>query len=212
MRLRNTQQADEAISAGGLYPPLFNVAPRASITVNATCGQNGAEEYCKLVDAYPHRNWAKHCGTCNAHSSDRAKQRPIESLISSSSSFEESWWQSPTLQGGRQFEYVTITLDLKQVSAAAGSQMRLGHSLITCDSRAVIQFVIKPLTCHSFTSDLTPSSMIHPSNHPTTFPGACRRSLDAVRMKYDRSGRRSSLEPVNRYYILMLKMANVNLL
>lgn len=119
LRLLNSQQADD-ISAGnevtgGLYPPLFNVAPRATITVNATCGQNGAEEYCKLVDAYPHRNWAKQCGTCNAQSSDRAKQRPIESLISPSSSFEKSWWQSPTLQGGRQFEYVTITLDLKQV-------------------------------------------------------------------------------------------------
>ncbi|KAH8251255.1 hypothetical protein KR032_004153 [Drosophila birchii] len=100
--------------AGGLYPPLFNVAPRAEISVNATCGQNGAEEYCKLVDAYPHRNWAKQCGTCNAHSSDRARQRSIQSLISTGSGLEESWWQSPTLQGGRQFEYVTITLDLKQ--------------------------------------------------------------------------------------------------
>ncbi|XP_060666589.1 laminin subunit alpha lam-3 isoform X2 [Drosophila nasuta] len=112
----NSQQADD-VSAGspsGLYPPVFNVAPRAAITVNATCGQNGAEEYCKLVDAYPHRKWATQCGTCNAHSSDRAKQRPIESLISPSSSFEEIWWQSPTLQGGRQYEYVTITLDLKQ--------------------------------------------------------------------------------------------------
>ncbi|KRF77830.1 laminin subunit alpha lam-3 isoform X2 [Drosophila virilis] len=112
LRLRNTQQADEAANFGGLFPPLFNVAPRASISVNATCGQNGAEEYCKMVDAFPHRS--KYCGTCNAYSSDRAKQRPIESLISPSSSYEESWWQSPTLQGGRQFEYVTITLDLKQ--------------------------------------------------------------------------------------------------
>lgn len=102
--------------SGGLYPPLFNVAPRAEISVNATCGQNGAEEYCKLVDAYPHRNWAKQCGTCNAHSSDRARQRSIQSLIWTGSGLEESWWQSPTLQGGRQFEYVTITLDLKQVS------------------------------------------------------------------------------------------------
>ncbi|XP_041451135.1 laminin subunit alpha-1 isoform X1 [Drosophila obscura] len=121
LRLLNSQQADDvsagvgsSSSSGGLYPALFNVAPRASITVNATCGQNGAEEYCKLVDAYPHRNWAKQCGTCNAHSSDRAKQRPIESLISAGSGFEEIWWQSPTLQGGRHFEYVTITLDLKQ--------------------------------------------------------------------------------------------------
>ncbi|XP_046866451.1 laminin subunit alpha-1 isoform X2 [Drosophila willistoni] len=120
LRLLNSQQADDGNGIGspsnspGLYPQLFNVVSRATITVNATCGQNGAEEYCKLVDAYPHPNWAKQCGTCNAHSSDRSKQRPIESLISSGSSYDESWWQSPTLQGGRQFEYVTITLDLKQ--------------------------------------------------------------------------------------------------
>ncbi|KAL7739991.1 hypothetical protein ACLKA6_007498 [Drosophila palustris] len=127
----NNQQADDvsAGSVGGhLYPPVFNVAPRAAITVNATCGQNGAEEYCKLVDAYPHRKWAKQCGICNAHSSDRAKQRPIESLISPGSSFDESWWQSPTLQGGHEYEYVTITLDLKQFHPR--SICALGSSLI----------------------------------------------------------------------------------
>ncbi|XP_030377128.1 laminin subunit alpha-1 [Scaptodrosophila lebanonensis] len=110
--LRLLDVSANSVTVGALYPPLFNVAARASISVNATCGQNGAEEYCKLVDAYPHRNSSKQCSICNAHSSDRAKQRPIESLISNSNL--EGWWQSPTLQGGRQFEYVTITLDLKQ--------------------------------------------------------------------------------------------------
>lgn len=100
---------------GGLYPPLFNVAPRAHITVNATCGQSGREEYCKLVDAYPHKKWATQCGICNVQSSDVAKQRPIEAVISNTN-FDERWWQSPTLQYGRHFEYVTITLDLRQVS------------------------------------------------------------------------------------------------
>lgn len=148
--------------SGGLYPPLFNVVPRAQISVNATCGQNGAEEYCKQVGAKP-------CGICNAHSSDRAKQRSIQSLISSGSGsgFEEGWWQSPTLQGGRQFEYVTILLDLKQVSqtypewSPNSRCCHLSHpklsGLSSCDRRAVIQFVIKPLSCHSFTSDLTPA-------------------------------------------------------
>lgn len=106
----------ESLTDGGLFPPLFNVAPRAHITVNATCGQSGREEYCKLVDAYPHKKWATQCGICNAQSSDTAKQRPIESVISNANFDDERWWQSPTLQYGRHFEYVTITLDLRQVS------------------------------------------------------------------------------------------------
>ncbi|XP_067621354.1 laminin subunit alpha-1 isoform X1 [Eurosta solidaginis] len=112
LRMLNSQS--ESISGGGLFPPLFNVAPRAHITVNATCGQSGREEYCKLVDAYPHKQWATQCGICNAQSSDAAKQRPIEAVISNTN-FDEQWWQSPTLQYGRHFEYVTITLDLQQV-------------------------------------------------------------------------------------------------
>uniref|UniRef100_A0A1B0AJK8 Laminin N-terminal domain-containing protein n=1 Tax=Glossina pallidipes TaxID=7398 RepID=A0A1B0AJK8_GLOPL len=102
---------------GGLFPQLFNVAIRASIRANATCGQNGREEYCKLVDAYPHKKWATQCGICNSHSSDMAKHRPIESVISNTQS-DDRWWQSPTLQNGHNFEYITITLDLKQTFLA----------------------------------------------------------------------------------------------
>lgn len=113
----------ESLTDGGLYPPLFNVAPRAHITVNATCGQSGREEYCKLVDAYPHKKWATQCGICNVQSSDVAKQRPIEAVISNTN-FDERWWQSPTLQYGRHFEYVTITLDLRQVSGRKRGGMK----------------------------------------------------------------------------------------
>lgn len=109
-------QQDPLNSGGGLFPQLFNVATRASISVNATCGQSGREEYCKLVDAYPHKKWATQCGICNAHSSDVAKHRPIEAVISNIN-MHDQWWQSPTLQYGRNYEYVTITLDLKQVSS-----------------------------------------------------------------------------------------------
>ena len=34
----------------GLYPSVVNLASRAVITANATCGQNGAVKYCKLVE------------------------------------------------------------------------------------------------------------------------------------------------------------------
>lgn len=44
-------------------------------------------------------------------SSDLDKRHPIEYAIDGTA----RWWQSPTLLAGKQFEYVTITLDLKQV-------------------------------------------------------------------------------------------------
>ncbi|XP_073822984.1 wing blister isoform X3 [Musca autumnalis] len=115
LRLLNRDSDSQiAVNNGGLFPQLFNVATRASISVNATCGQSGREEYCKLVDAYPHKKWDTQCGICNAHSSDVTKHRPIESVISHAN-MHDQWWQSPTLQYGRHFEYVTITMDLKQV-------------------------------------------------------------------------------------------------
>lgn len=98
------------------YPPLFNVAPRASIAVNATCGSNGHEEYCRLGDAFAKKSKgyspAAQCGICNLHSSDPDKNHSIDVILDNSN----SWWQSPTLLQGKDNEYVTIVIDLKQVS------------------------------------------------------------------------------------------------
>lgn len=115
----NTLEDNNHPQNGGLFPQLFNVASRAAISVNGTCGEKGREEYCKLVDAYPHQKWATQCGVCNAHSSDLAKRRPIESVINFNGGQDNDnnqWWQSPTLQYGRHYEYITIILDLKQVT------------------------------------------------------------------------------------------------
>lgn len=57
----------------------------------------------------PCRSRATQCGICDASIPD--KSHPIEHAIDGSN----RWWQSPTLHHGKQFEYVTITLDLKQV-------------------------------------------------------------------------------------------------
>lgn len=43
------------IQGGGSWPPVLNIAAKSSITVNATCGQNGPEEYCDMIDADTHR-------------------------------------------------------------------------------------------------------------------------------------------------------------
>lgn len=100
----------------GAYPPLFNIAPRAAIVANATCGSNGHEEYCRLGDAFTKKSKGysptAHCGICNLHSSDPDKNHSIDVILDNS----DSWWQSPTLLQGKDNEYVTIVIDLKQVS------------------------------------------------------------------------------------------------
>lgn len=37
-------------SVKGLFPNVFNLASGAIITVNATCGETGAEVYCKIAE------------------------------------------------------------------------------------------------------------------------------------------------------------------
>ena len=42
---------------------------------------------------------------------DEERRHPITNAIDGTN----SWWQSPTLQNGPEFQWVTITIDLKQV-------------------------------------------------------------------------------------------------
>lgn len=95
----------------GLFPTVFNLATRATITVNATCGSSGPEVYCKLVEHVQMR--APQCGVCDANSPDHDKRHPITHAIDGT----PRWWQSPSLQNGPQYEWITVTLDLKQVGA-----------------------------------------------------------------------------------------------
>ncbi|XP_058446853.1 laminin subunit alpha-1 isoform X1 [Malaya genurostris] len=95
--------------ATGLWPSFFNVAMRATISVNATCGQNGKEEYCRLQD--PLRSRSSQCGICDANNSDLEKRHPITNIVDGTN----SWWQSPTLHKSSKNDRVTISLDLGQI-------------------------------------------------------------------------------------------------
>ena len=90
----------------GLWPSVFNVAAKSLIKVNATCGESGREEFCRMSET---RN---RCGVCDNYSHDPGRRHPIYHAIDST----KKWWQSPALYYGREFEYVTVTIDLKQVS------------------------------------------------------------------------------------------------
>lgn len=51
------------------------------------------------------------CGLCDARSESSEHRHPIINAIDGTN----KWWQSPTLQNGKHYEWVTITVDLKQV-------------------------------------------------------------------------------------------------
>uniref|UniRef100_A0A4W5KU69 Laminin subunit alpha-1 n=1 Tax=Hucho hucho TaxID=62062 RepID=A0A4W5KU69_9TELE len=88
----------------------------AEITTNATCGEPEPEMYCKLVEHVPGRRIRNsQCRTCNAQSQNTKEQHPITNAIDGTN----GWWQSPSIKNGRQFHWVTLTLDLHQIFQVA---------------------------------------------------------------------------------------------
>ncbi|KRZ89656.1 Laminin subunit alpha-2 [Trichinella sp. T8] len=90
----------------GLFPNIFNLATNAIITANATCGESGPENYCKLVEHVFMRS--PQCDVCD--NNNPSKRHPIEFANDGTNRY----WQSPTIATGLQYEWVTITLDLRQ--------------------------------------------------------------------------------------------------
>ncbi|XP_060679811.1 laminin subunit alpha-1 [Hemiscyllium ocellatum] len=100
----------------GLFPAILNLASNAVISTNATCGENGPEMYCKLVEHVPGRPIRNpQCRICDSNSANRKERHPIVSAIDGTN----NWWQSPSIQNGRKYHWVTITLDLRQVFQVA---------------------------------------------------------------------------------------------
>ncbi|XP_069831051.1 laminin subunit alpha-2 isoform X3 [Dendropsophus ebraccatus] len=96
----------------GLFPAVLNLASNALITANATCGENGPEMFCKLVE-HVHGQPVRHpqCRICDQNSPDKNLHYPITHAING----KRSWWQSPSIKNGIEYHYVTVTLDLQQV-------------------------------------------------------------------------------------------------
>ncbi|XP_076577630.1 laminin subunit alpha-1 [Chaetodon auriga] len=100
----------------GLFPAILNLASNAVISSNATCGDPEPEVYCKLVEHVPGRPIKNpHCPKCDANSVLSKERHPITNAIDGTN----QWWQSPSIKNGRQFHWITITLDLKQVFQVA---------------------------------------------------------------------------------------------
>ncbi|XP_006891492.1 PREDICTED: laminin subunit alpha-1 [Elephantulus edwardii] len=96
----------------GLFPAILNLASNAHISTNATCGEKGPEMFCKLVEHVPSRPVRNpQCRICDNNSANPKERHPISNAIDGTN----HWWQSPSIQNGREFHWVTITLDLRQV-------------------------------------------------------------------------------------------------
>lgn len=117
---------NRSLKSGGIFPSTFNVAAKADIFVNATCGEEGPETFCKPSES-------SRCGVCDARSPDPGKRHNISNILDSSPG---KWWQSPTLARGDRYEYVTIVLDLKQVRRTKRSvPIKSLHSLLRFTER-----------------------------------------------------------------------------
>uniref|UniRef100_A0A8B9K092 Basement membrane-specific heparan sulfate proteoglycan core protein n=1 Tax=Astyanax mexicanus TaxID=7994 RepID=A0A8B9K092_ASTMX len=100
----------------GLFPAILNLASNAEISTNATCGEPLPEMYCKLVEHVPGRRIRNpQCRTCDANSANLKERHPITNAIDGTN----QWWQSPSIKNGRQFHWVTVTLDLRQIFQVA---------------------------------------------------------------------------------------------
>ncbi|XP_053323844.1 laminin subunit alpha-1-like [Spea bombifrons] len=102
--------------AACLFPAILNLASNAVITTNATCGEMGPEMFCKLVEHVPGRPIRNpQCSICDENSSNPKERHPITNAIDGTN----DWWQSPSIQNGRIYHWVTITLDLRQIFQVA---------------------------------------------------------------------------------------------
>ncbi|XP_029446888.1 laminin subunit alpha-1 [Rhinatrema bivittatum] len=100
----------------GLFPAILNLASNAHIATNATCGEKGPEMFCKLVEHVPGKPVRNaQCRLCDQNSVSSKEHHPISNAIDGTN----NWWQSPSIQNGREYHWVTITLDLKQVFQVA---------------------------------------------------------------------------------------------
>lgn len=91
----------------GLFPNVFNLAAGSIITANATCGEGKPEFYCPIIA----QGGQESCNVCDSLNVDKSKHHTIKYAIDGL----DTWWQSPTLQNGKRYEWVTIQINLRQV-------------------------------------------------------------------------------------------------
>ncbi|XP_053605991.1 laminin subunit alpha-2 [Plodia interpunctella] len=117
-RLTSTNEGEVVLSsdADGLLPPPLDVGPYVTVTANATCGSDGAEEYCR--DTPGKRGVV--CDICEGADGSSVRRHPPSHAVDGD---PNTWWQSPTFASGEEYAHVEFIATLP-------AKMELLHVII----------------------------------------------------------------------------------
>ncbi|CAK1549556.1 unnamed protein product [Leptosia nina] len=109
-RLSSTTLSEVTIAggAGWLLPAPLDVAPYATISANATCGERGTEEFCRETPGK--RGIA--CDVCEGLEGPASRRHPPHLAIDGDPT---TWWQSPSLAAGEEYKHVELIATLPDV-------------------------------------------------------------------------------------------------
>ncbi|KAL4235537.1 Laminin Domain II [Mactra antiquata] len=154
IRSINVKVKTQAEQNQGLFPYILNLATRARITANASCGEDRPEYFCKLVE-HVDLQQISHCDYCNARAGagrleEIGDRHPISNAIDGSN----KWWQSPSISKGWEYNHVTITLDLGLITSLDPTIPAEIHkaSRVMCDRETQTELNIKTFMSDKFSS------------------------------------------------------------
>ncbi|KPI98470.1 Laminin subunit alpha-1 [Papilio xuthus] len=99
----------EVASRSGLLPAPLDAAAYSVVAANATCGDNGPEDFCR--DTPGKRGLV--CDVCEGVDGSPARRHPAVLALDGDPT---TWWQSPTHAGGQEFSHIELVATLPAVS------------------------------------------------------------------------------------------------
>ncbi|XP_072936561.1 laminin subunit alpha lam-3-like [Epargyreus clarus] len=107
-RLSSTTLTEVTVASeagSGLLPAPLDVAPYSTVNANATCGEQGAEEFCR--DTPGKRGVV--CDVCEGPEGSPSRRHPAALAVDGDPA---TWWQSPTLAAGEEYRHVELVATL----------------------------------------------------------------------------------------------------
>ncbi|CAG5048098.1 unnamed protein product [Parnassius apollo] len=106
-RLSSTTLSEVTLTrdAEGLYPVPLDVGTFSVVAANATCGDNGAEEFCR--DTPGKRGVV--CDVCEGLDGSPSRRHLATFAVDGDPA---TWWQSPTQASGEEFSHVEFVASL----------------------------------------------------------------------------------------------------
>lgn len=91
----------------------YNIAKNKAINASATCGDGHVDTWCKLAEYNISRinSMYKECNFCTSTNPER-----YHPANHANDDDESTWWQSPPISRGLEYNQIKLEIDLEQVS------------------------------------------------------------------------------------------------